>query len=233
MPIYYAVYTFISEPETYWWPLNREVRIQFADSLLWANLIGYIIPTTLMFVPWKDPFTIQNVEAFWQISPMLVPLICSTLGHFYAKRNNLKQTQRKAKQTFPDLAPLKRLYMITGTLGLLLHVYCLGKIASSSKITFKSVFWPDFSTQAKPFGEGLRQVFLADFWGFYAATYGWLCMAIWDLKRMGRTRVNIRKVSALIALSSFVIGPGATMSVVWYWREITLSKTTFTTGGLT
>ncbi|KIW73680.1 hypothetical protein PV04_01778 [Phialophora macrospora] len=34
MPLYYACYTYVSEPETYWWPLNRPVPIQFAMSLL-------------------------------------------------------------------------------------------------------------------------------------------------------------------------------------------------------
>lgn len=230
MPIYYAVYTFISEPETYWWPLNREVKLQHAASLLWANILGYVLPTLLMFTPWKSPFAIQNFESLWQVSPMLVPLICATLASLYAKKNNVVDTPKKAKQMFPDLPYLKNIYLVTGCLGFALHVYCMVKIVRSPSMTLASVFWPDFSAQLKPFGEGLRLIFLADFWGFYVATCAWLCMAVWDLKRVGRTDVNVRKASGLILLSHFVLGPGATMSAVWSWREDVLAKTCFTKG---
>jgi hypothetical protein len=230
MPIYYAAYTYVSEPETYWWPLNREVPIQFAASLTWAITIGYALPTVLMFLPWKDPYTLQNFEALWQASPMLVPLICGILAYFYKKRNNIVPVARKAKQVFPDVQHLKTLYVFTGALGLVLHVYCLAKILASSDMSMASVFWPDFAAQPKALGEGLRAIFLADFWGFHVATYAWLCMAAWDLKRMGRTAVDVGKSSALIALSCLVVGPGATMSAVWYWREGALAETCFARG---
>lgn len=230
MPIYYAIYTYISEPETYWWPLNREVKIQHASSLIWAIMIGYTLPTILMFLPWKDPNTIQSFEALWQVSPMLVQLICGVLGYSYAKRHNLKPVSPTAKQVFKDIVHLKKLYTISGVMGLVLHVYCFARIISSSDISLKSVFWPDFSVQPKTFGEGLRVLFLTDFWGFHVATYAWLCMAVWDVKRMGRTAVDVGKTSAVIALGNFVIGPGATMSAVWYWRESALAKTGFTQG---
>ncbi|KAH7385692.1 FAD-binding domain-containing protein [Pyrenochaeta sp. MPI-SDFR-AT-0127] len=228
MPIYYAIYTYVSEAEYYWWPLHREVRIQYASTLIWAVVIGYALPTLLMFLPWKDPYTIQNFETLWQPSPMFVPLICSAAGFIYARAFNLTPTPLKAKQTFPDIPHLQRLYITTGILGFLLHVYCLSKIISSPNMSLVSVFWPDFSSQPKVLGEGLRSLFLADFWGFYVATYAWLCMAVYDLKRVGRTDVDVGRSSVLIALGNFVVGPGATMSAVWYWRENALAKTCFT-----
>jgi hypothetical protein len=230
MPVYYAVYTFVSEPETYWWPLNREVPIQYAASLMWAVMVGYTLPTILMFSPWKNANTIQNFEALWQVSPMLVPLICSLLGHLYVKRHSLKQVSRRAKDTFPDIQYLQKLYVATGVLGLALHVYCIARIILSPNLSLMTVFWPDFSAENKSLGEGLRALFLADFWGFELATYAWLCMAVWDVKRMGRTTVDIAQASSAIALGVFIAGPGATMSAVWFWRENALAKTTFTKG---
>lgn len=232
MPIYYAIYTFISEPETYWWPLNREVRSHVASALLWANLIGYALPTALMFTPWESPYTVQNFESLWQISPMLVPIICNVVARIFEKGSSKADDQKKADKVFPDLAPLKTLYLVVGALGFLHHVYCLSKISSSPDISFASVFWPDFSPTAKTFGEGLRAIFLADFYGFFIATFGWLCMAVYDLKRMGRTRVELGQASALILAGQFTIGPGATMALVWYWRETNMSKTIFATGGV-
>ncbi|EXJ66717.1 uncharacterized protein A1O5_09912 [Cladophialophora psammophila CBS 110553] len=230
MPVYYACYTYISEPETYWWPLNRPVPIQFAMSLIWAVMLGYALPTILMFLPWKDPYAIQNFESLWQLSPMFVPLICSILGYCFVKRQGLKQASPKANEPFPDVPYIKKLYVVAGTLGVVLHVYSGAKILLSPTLSLTSVFWPDFTAQSKAFGEGLRTIFLADFWGFHVATYAWLCMAAWDLKRMGRATVDPRKAAALIALGSLVIGPGATMTAVWYWRENALAKTSFARG---
>lgn len=230
MPLYYATYTFISEPETYWWPLNREVPLQYAASLMWAVLIGFTLPTFLMFLPWKSPYTVQNFESLWQPSPMFVPLICGVLGYTYARKHSIIPVSRKAKELFPDVPHLKKLYTLTGILGLILHIYSISMILSSSEVSLISVFWPDFSAQPKTLGEGLRAIFMADFWGFHIATYGWLCMAAWDLKRVGRTAVDMGKFAALIAAGNIIVGPGATMSAVWYWREDLLSKTIFSRG---
>ncbi|KAJ3545706.1 hypothetical protein NM208_g2391 [Fusarium decemcellulare] len=227
MPIYYAVYTYVSEPETYWWPLNREVPLQFAASLKWAVGIGYALPTLLMFLPWSGQSTIQNFEALWQPSPMFVPIICGTLGYAYVRRNKLTDSPKKAATPLPDIAHLEKLYIFTGVLGLLLHVYCVGKIVASPNMSLASVFWPDFTAQPKAFGEGLRNIFLTDFWGFEIATFAWQCMAVWDLNRMGRSVVDVGQATALIAFSSIILGPGATMSSVWYWREHIMAKTRF------
>ncbi|CAG9986543.1 unnamed protein product [Clonostachys byssicola] len=226
MPIYYASYTLVSEPETYWWPLNRVVPIEYAVSVVWAQL-GYIVPTILMFYPWNNPTLQQSFEALWQPSPFVAPLLCAVLGYLCSKMDSSKVVPRKLNDAFKDLLYLKFLYGSMASIGVFQHVYFLVKIRFSTEMTLSSVFWPDFSPEPKELGEGLRQLFLADFWGFQIGTYGWLCMAIWDIKRVGRTNVHIGKAIALITLGSLAIGPGATLCLVWYWRECAMAKTTF------
>ncbi|OBT45954.1 hypothetical protein VE00_04179 [Pseudogymnoascus sp. WSF 3629] len=204
MPLYYAAYTFISAPESYWWPLNREVPIQHADSMIWAVMIGYTLPTIILFVPWKDPFTLQNIEACWQLSPMLVPLLCTIFAYFHPfQRSKVAQQPRKANEIPPDIEPLRRLYVVTGILGVLFH--------------------------EKTLGEGVKFMFLIDVWALEVATYVWSCQAVWDLKRVGRSDADIPKTAALIAVSTVVLGPGATLCAVWHWRETQLAKTSFAT----
>lgn len=230
MPLYYAVYSFVSESETYWWPLTRQVPIRYADSMIWAVLIGYALPTVVLFVPWDDPFTLQNVESFWQISPMLVPFLCTTIAFFHpSQRTTAAQQPRQMNEAFVDLNPLKRLYLIIGILGLLFHVYCVIKVIYDPELALSSVFWPDFATQEKTLGEGVRFMFLIDLWALEIATYVWSCQAVWDLKRVGRTSANIPKAAALIAVGTVFLGPGATLSAVWYWRETKLAQMSFTT----
>jgi hypothetical protein len=230
MPLYYAAYTFISAPESYCWPLNREVPIQHADSMIWAVMIGYTLPTIILFVPWKDPFTLQNIEACWQLSPMLVLLLCTIFAYFHPfQRSKVAQQPRKANEIPPDIEPLRRLYVVTGILGVLFHVYCVVRACYDPELTLSGVFWPDFVTQEKTLGEGVKFMFLIDVWALEVATYVWSCQAVWDLKRVGRSDADIPKTAALIAVSTVVLGPGATLCAVWHWRETQLAKTSFAT----
>lgn len=106
MPIHYAVYTYISELETYWWPLNREVQIHSATSLVWVIMIGYALSTIIMFVPWKDPYTAHIFISLRQPSPMFIRLICGILKYFQVKRNGFTQVPRKVNQDFPKVLRL-------------------------------------------------------------------------------------------------------------------------------
>ncbi|KAK3652918.1 hypothetical protein LTR56_004866 [Elasticomyces elasticus] len=230
MPLYYATYSLVSESESYWWPLTREVPIQYADSITWAVILGYTIPTIVLFVPWNDLFTLQNVESFWQISPMLVPLLCTILAFFHpSQRNGAAQQPCTAKGSFHDLYSLKRLYNIAGVGGALFHIYCVGKVIHDPELTLSSIFWPDCSTQEKTLGEGVKFMFLIDLWALELATYIWSCQAVWDLKRVARTDAGIPRAMALIAVGTVILGPGAAICAVWYWRETRLAQTSVPT----
>lgn len=158
---------------------------------------------------------------------MFIVPICTVLGFLYARRHNIKNVTRKANVPFPDVPHLQTLYLYTAAIGLVTHVWIIMDIMASDKLTFASVFWPNLAATQREIGDGLTQLFLVDFWGLQIGSYGWLCMAVWDLKRVGRTNVDVKKAAALIAVSCVIIGPGTTMSLVWYWRESALTKTTF------
>lgn len=231
MPLYYIAYTWISDAEPYWWPLSREVPAHYAKPLLPAIVIGYVVPTVLMFLPWKDPVLIQNFAALWQPSPMFVPILSSIFAVIYKWISPQKDSKTpKASEEPADLPYLKRIYIITGLLGALLHFGVMFQLLTSTdpNHSLSSVFIPDFSAEKKSLGEGIRSLFMADFWGFYVASYVWCCSAVWDLKRVGRTNADVGKTSAAILLGNIILGPGATMSVVWYFREVAMARTSLT-----
>ncbi|OBT85989.1 hypothetical protein VE02_06384 [Pseudogymnoascus sp. 03VT05] len=193
-------------------------------------MIGYTLPTIILFIPWTDPFTLQNIEACWQLSPMLVPLLCTIFAYFHpSQRSKATQQSQKANKTPPDIEPLKRLYVVTGIAGVLFHVYCVARAFYDPELSLSSVFWPDFFTQKKTLGEGVKFMFLIDVWALEVATYVWSCQEVWDLKRVGRSNAHIPKAAALIAMSTVVLGPGATLCAVWHWRETRLAQTSFVT----
>ncbi|KAF2804993.1 FAD-binding domain-containing protein [Mytilinidion resinicola] len=234
MPFYYIAYTWISDREPYWWALSRFVPIHYAKALLPANIIGYVLPTILMFLPWQDPATIQNFEALWQLSPMFVPLLTVLFGAVHSWRYPQKDAHLTpyANEEPADLRDLQRIYAVVGVLGTALHWGILFKLLTSTDaaLSISSVFVPDFRAEKKSLGQGIQALFLADFWGFYLASYVWCCSAVWDLKRVGRTVADVGRAAALILLANVVVGPGAAMAGVWYWREGAMARTTVSSG---
>ncbi|EXJ78155.1 hypothetical protein A1O3_09316 [Capronia epimyces CBS 606.96] len=232
MPFYYAVWTPYSDTDRYWWPVNREVPIQYAKVLLPANLLGYVLPTILMFVPWQDATLAQTFEAIWQPGPMLVPILAwlfAAVYRLFNPRSARDHQHHTATEEYQDIAYLKTIYVVIAVLGAALHVYIVGPLLLSSdpSFNFSTVFGLTFTPGPRELGEGLRLLFLADFLGFEAASVAWTCAAIWDLKRVGRTTVNVPKACLAVLAATVLVGPGAAMSIVWYWRETAMAKTQF------
>ncbi|KPI39849.1 uncharacterized protein AB675_3255 [Cyphellophora attinorum] len=231
IPLYYVAYCFVSDRKNYWVPLHREVPVKYSDTLIWAVTVGYTVPTMVLFMDHPDPFTLQNIESFWQISPCLVPPLCSLLASFHGfiKPTTAEDSKQEQKQKSPkpsqNMNSLKHLYLVTGVMGVLFHWYCITKVVFDPELTLSSVFWPDFTTQDKTLGEGVKFMLLIDVWTFEVATYIWSCQAVWELKRIGHTDADATRAAALIALATVVVGPGATLCAVWSWREEKLATT--------
>ncbi|KAJ3530542.1 hypothetical protein NM208_g9280 [Fusarium decemcellulare] len=214
MPLYYAAYTWISDVEPYWWPLQRVVPIQHAKSLLSSSLIGYVLPTILMFIPWKSDRIAQYWETFWQPSPLFVPLLTTAFGVLYRWQRPLKPDEKLtplARDEPVDVGYLKQVYSVMGILGVLVHWYVVLGIFSDDQLSFAKVFIPNLSANPMPLYQGFQNIFLIDFWGFFAASYVWCVSAVWDLKRVGRTTVSTGNSALVIAAANLAFGPGAAM----------------------
>lgn len=229
MPLYYAVYTWTSRAKFYWWPLNRMVPIYYAKSILPATLIGYVLPTILMFYQWSSPAAAQWAEVFWQPSPLYVPILTLIFGTVLSWLKLAEDDKNlSAKKEPADIIPLKIVYVVTGMLGFVLHWAVIFHVLVSRNISLGSVFVSEFANGPKALGHGVHNIFLADFWGFFLASYIWCVSSVWDLKRVGRTNLDVFKAALMIFGAQFALGPGASMSAVWYWREESMATGIFT-----
>lgn len=70
-------------------------------------------------------------------------------------------------------------------------------------------------------------LWLAGFWVFWIATAVWCILAVWDMNRVGRARVNLGVAVVVIAMGIAAVGPGAVTAAVWYWREEKMAKVFF------
>lgn len=225
MPFWYIAYTLFSNAEPYWWPLSRLVPVHYARVLLPAILIGYVVPTVLVFIPWKDTATIQNFGAFWQVAPMLASLLTFLFSVIYKRVNPPKDSMTPFAAEQPkDMPYLKSIYLFAFLSGVALHFGVMFNILFSGnpEVTLRSVF---LLSEPESLGDGLRNQFAADFWALNIASYGWCVNAIWDIKRVGRTTVDVSKAAIIQLLANVVVGPGAAMVGCWYWRELAMART--------
>lgn len=220
-------YLKVSAPDPYWWPLSRQVPDKYAKTLLPALLLGYLVPTILMFWPFADPDTVQALIAFWQPSPVYVNVLLILFSTLYNLIWPDDHSTFRASAEPPDMPQLKKLYFVAFGLSLLLHFGTVFTVILSAdpELTFGSIFLlPQLSPSMSLTG-GLKLIWLVDFWVWAIATMCWCWLSVWDLTRVGLTTVSVAKAGAAIILGSIVLGPGATMTACWYWREQAMSRT--------
>lgn len=230
IPWYYTLYTVFSNAEPYWWPLSRLVPAHYIRVLLPSLIIGFILPTILMVIPWSSPATTQTFIALWQPSPLYACLLTFLLSIVHKKLSPPKDSLTPfAAATPKDIPFLKLIYVLVFVLNTALHFFVLSRIISSPTLSLSSTFlFSDLSiTSLGPAGlpELLRNSIAADFWAFTVASYVWCVNAVWDIKRMGRTTADVGIAAVLILGLNVVVGPGAAMAMVWYWREMCMAKT--------
>ncbi|ESZ95337.1 hypothetical protein SBOR_4271 [Sclerotinia borealis F-4128] len=220
MPVFYTAYTMFSNAEPYWWPLSRLVPAHYVKVILLSVIVGYILPTILMCVPWESQATAHTFEAVWWASPMIASFLTFVVGKILKKVIPPPIGTPNAVDEPKDLPYLKSIYLTTFALGVALHITVLSCILFSSNpdVSLSSVFIPNATA-------GLRNYFLVEFWSLYIASFAWSCNAVWDIKRVGRTTIDVGKAAVLLLFANLVVGPGAALVGCWYWREMQMART--------
>jgi hypothetical protein len=127
-----------------------------------------------------------------------------------------------------DLRDLKLVYKVAFVVSAVLHMGTALVLLSkpTGGITFEGAFY--FSNPKDwILVEGLRNLWLADFWVFIFATWCFCVFSIWDLRRVGRATVPMGRAIAALTIATIFLGPGATVAAFWYWRELSMAKTSF------
>lgn len=188
-----------------------------------------------MFLPVWDEHTLQGLIAFWQPAPIYVNIIIAILGAVHSRKNkagSTKQTPEGSRKPTPenqaqDLPLLKMVYKVCFGLTAATHAGCVAtlSLSESPALSFSHAF--GFSSSADwTVTEGLRNLWLADFWVWAAATTLFCLVSAWDLQRVGRSTLSFGYMAAAIACGTIAVGPGAVLSGCWLYRETAMAKTT-------
>lgn len=215
IPLYYLAYLRESSRKDYWTPESRTVSTSYAKGLIPALTFGYMLPTILMYMPFELNVT-QGFVAFWQVTPLVVNML---LYNPAAAVDEQRNASKRGSQD--DVKYLNSLYIICGVLSALVHVGTMFVCFTTTnpQLSFANAILRVPVSDQMSMSQALHYIFQADFWIIFTAAVTGAYITLWDLKRAGKTDLSLIKTAAAMALAVVTIGPGATISGVWYIRE--------------
>ncbi|KAI1438415.1 hypothetical protein GGR50DRAFT_429559 [Xylaria sp. CBS 124048] len=237
IPLYYLFHTLTSKSDAYF-AQGRNVSLPNAKGLLLSVTLGYLVPTLALYIPGLSPSTAQLLTFLWQPSPGFVNLLMFVSSFIFSDTDTDTDTDAASKRvvkTPQDVKHLKRVYAVAGIVCAINHfmtMYVCATSSSNPRLGFAYVFLPNRATWMQSTTAGLHYIFQIDWWGCFLPTLLWCWIAVYDIHRvMGNAGAGAGAGASSIGTAQFVqwavyiivlaivLGPGATLAVVWNWRE--------------
>ncbi|KAK0664378.1 FAD-dependent monooxygenase andE [Lasiodiplodia hormozganensis] len=222
-PLYFLLSVWTTSRTLYTRAVGRPVPTAVAHTILPAALLGYVVPTILMFLPYGNANTLQSLIAFWQPSPLWVSALT------YAGKRVIEAISKPTPFDMyakADVQPLRRAYGVAFWLCATVHVAVVAYVALSSlpSVAFANVFGglpnPLNVRSAPSFEEHLFVFLKFDFAFSASAAMLWCLYSVWELRRNGWATTKEALVAAVAVLGGQVlVGPAAVFTGLWWWRE--------------
>ena len=177
-------------------------------------------------MPWETAETKQFFVALWQPCPLFVNALhfLFTKLDAFASEHVFDDPEPSKKTTADSTLEMGFLLLIyssafavSATVHLVIMATCL--TSTDPQLSLHHVFVAQQARGHHGLTEALHFIFQIDWWIIFGASMVWCVQAIWDLKSMGKARLGPLKGLVTVMLSAVVLGPGATLSLVWWWRE--------------
>ncbi|KAH8885825.1 hypothetical protein GQ53DRAFT_845234 [Thozetella sp. PMI_491] len=216
LPLYYVAWVSLSSKDSYL-ASGRQVPAFEATALLPALTLGYIVPTALAYYPWDALVTLEKATALWQPAPFVPNII------IWAASLVRRPSAGAPSPKDWDVPQLKRIYLFATFICAALHLAIGVAIMTSAdpRVSLSSVLLPNWQTYKSDMAHGLHWIFAWDFWFCFLSSLLWLLISVIDVLRVGGelTAIRTAKAALVIGLLSVITGPGAAISIVWFWRE--------------
>jgi hypothetical protein len=216
IPLWYLFFTFSTATSKYWSNAS-EMSSQRSRTLLPALLVGYLLPTMLMYAPNIDIMTRQFFVAFWQPSPIFVNIIWVSLSAI------LLGKERRGPSD--SISYIKATYAASTAISALVHIGVIAACLTSNNpdLSIAKVLLPgtrDHNSMSK----AMHFIFKADYWIIVGAALTSCVVAAWDLKYLRTSKAGFIRPVALLIAAAVAVGPGAAYSAFWYFREKQMHK---------
>ena len=198
--------------------VDRMVPGNVAEVLVPALLLGYLVPTLLMYLPFFSDRTTLYLVAFWQFSPIYVNVLIGVLGR---QAGSLRLTRRKAA---PDVQHLKLVYIVSIAVAFVAHCFTISNVllGRSGEASLVSIFVPSHSRSFQSTGQGFHFVFQWDWLVIAISSITWAVYAIMEVQTELKAlsiEGNVKGLTILLAIHLLFEGPGGAVAAVWWWRE--------------
>lgn len=157
IPLYYLVYSIISRKDSYL-GTGREVPTAQARALLPAIVVGYLVPTVALYMPWGNLDTTQNFTALWQVAPVIPNVLLLVLAPLFSSSGSAPSHSTASVPA--DVRHLKRIYLIVGVVTGFTHLTTLYICWTSEnpQLSLSYVFVPNKDTWKDSTALGLQYV---------------------------------------------------------------------------
>ncbi len=224
---------YTSSRKDYWSPASRALSLPYAQALLPSLIVGYLIPTILIYLPYENVFVTQGYAALWQPVPIYVNTLLFVLAQIYSiGQSKSKTTSPETEKNTDDVKYLKRVCVFSFIVGALTHwaAVAICFFSSDPNLSFMHAFWPNkefFLGQVTgiKLSQGLLYIYQVDFWIIFASWLIWTSLVILDTNRAtSKSFMPPVKALAVMALDTILFGPAATIAATWHSREGTLAQ---------
>ncbi|KAF2488538.1 hypothetical protein BU16DRAFT_545529 [Lophium mytilinum] len=221
IPLYYLFYIRESSQLDYWSPISQRIPTSYAKALLPSLIIGYILPTFFMYLPFPDPGLniTQGTIALWQVSPIIVNVLLFFISTTMGKEPATPKAT--ASQSPGTLKYLDLIYItcfaITASTHIAVVTICL--LSSSPQMSLKHALWRVPLGNEIAMSEALHYIFQVDFQIIFTAMVAGSFLTLWDLKRVGRMDISLASAATMMTMGVLCVGPAATAIAVSYVRE--------------
>lgn len=222
VPLYLIAFTYTTSRSPHLQlPASSSVPYSKATTLFPAVIIGFLLPTALMFYPFGNIDWTMLATALWQPSPIIVNIIWVLLS---ALTPNPTSASSRGANTSTSKRHVKAAYVLSGILSAISHLTTLYLCVTGiyPDVTFKSIFGTTPPPSGAPFDDSVHFVFQVDYLVIFIATTVWCFQAMSEARARTSSQASlVKKVqqAVMLLLGVVAIGPAATLSAVWYWRE--------------
>jgi hypothetical protein len=221
MPLYILFASWVQSNALYIRTTGRPVDPADAQAVLPGILLGYVLPTVMMFSPWESKTAWQNMIVWWQLSPGFAGLAVWLISKLLRAVRTPSDWPEAEEYRNKDVGTLRFTYGFSALSTAAVHVWAVRHVVLTPGMTLWSTFlempylfgpWDPITT---PFSVLKYDMALA-----VAAVLIWCLYVVYSMRAVGYVTTAQAVRAAVAVLASLVLaGPGAMISGLWYWRE--------------
>lgn len=223
-PLFFFLHYIQNPIDDYIVPDWRMVKIAKARTLLPAIVLAFTTPTFAMYL-YPGLNTRLPLNATWQPFPIWVHLVHHIFSRYLVTDTTKHDRIWNPKADLPYIRLTVRVLALIGAL-----TFNAARLASP--VSLYHLYKPDFSltwsmltSSPKDVGlvAGMKTFFQLDELSVVLAACVWLGLLLRDLREAEMTDLSWAKAMGVVAAGLITVGPGATISLAWLWREEVLA----------